>query len=72
MQHKQHNTMLTNLFNNDTTTSHCDEISYVLFIHAYNVFIIFIQYSTTMCVLYKLLVKYDSVISVHFYYLLMK
>ena len=72
MQHKQHNKTLTNLFNNDTTTSHCDEISYVLFIHAYNDFIIFIQYSTTTCLLYKLLVKYATVISVHFYCLFIK
>ena len=72
MQRKQHKTMLTILFNIDTTTSHHDVISYILFIHGHNVFIIFIQYGTTTCVLYKLLVKYASVISVRFYCLFIK
>ena len=39
MQRKQHKTVLTNLFNNDATTSYCDEISYVLFIFEHKVFI---------------------------------
>ena len=56
MQHKQHKTMLTNLFNNDATTSHCDEISYVLFIFEHKVFILLIKYTTTTR-LYKLLIK---------------